>query len=62
MFLARLGLFQRTHRLAAGQPLQRAASLQAAAHRLAEPDQMGRLFKVLAFAPPAVSGMAGFGP
>ena len=60
MFLARLGLFQRTHRLAAGQPLQRAASLQAAAHRLAEPDQMGRLFKVLALCHPSLPQPAGF--
>ena len=47
-FLARLGLFQRTDRLARGQPPIRALALIDAARRLAEPDRMGRLFKVLA--------------
>jgi len=49
-FLARLGLFQRTNRLARGLPPGRAAELMEAARRLAEPDRMGRLFKVLAIA------------
>jgi SAM-dependent MidA family methyltransferase len=48
MFLARLGLFQRTDRLARTQPAGRAAALIEAARRLAEPHRMGRLFKALA--------------
>ena len=39
-----------------------AQKLLAATERLIGNDQMGRLFKVLAFAPPAIGGMAGFGP
>ncbi len=53
IFLARLGLFQRTDRLARGQPPARAAALIEAARRLAEPDRMGRLFKALAVCHPA---------
>lgn len=48
VFLTRLGLFQRTDRLARGQTPARAMALISAARRLVEPDQMGRLFKVLA--------------
>jgi NADH dehydrogenase [ubiquinone] 1 alpha subcomplex assembly factor 7 len=48
VFLARLGLFQRTDRLARGQTPVRAAALIDAARRLAEPSRMGRLFKALA--------------
>ncbi len=47
-FLARLGLFQRTDRLARTQPPGRAGALIAAAQRLAEPMHMGRLFKAFA--------------
>ena len=50
MFLARLGLFQRTDRLARMRPAGQAAALIDAARRLAEPDRMGRLFKAIAFA------------
>jgi SAM-dependent MidA family methyltransferase len=48
MFLARLGLFQRTDRLARMRPVGQAAALIEAARRLAEPDRMGRLFKAIA--------------
>jgi SAM-dependent MidA family methyltransferase len=48
IFLARLGLFQRTDRLARFRPVREVGALLEAARRLAEPDQMGRLFKVLA--------------
>jgi NADH dehydrogenase [ubiquinone] 1 alpha subcomplex assembly factor 7 len=48
VFLTRLGLFQRTDRLARHQPPDRALALIAAARRLAEPSAMGRLFKALA--------------
>jgi SAM-dependent MidA family methyltransferase len=47
-FLAALGLFQRTERLARGRPPGDAAALTEAARRLAEPDAMGQLFKVMA--------------
>jgi NADH dehydrogenase [ubiquinone] 1 alpha subcomplex assembly factor 7 len=50
VFLTRLGLFQRTDRLARTQPIERAAALIEAARRLAEPNRMGRLFKALALA------------
>ena len=59
-FLARLGLFQRTDRLARGQPPRRAAALIEAAQRLAEPDRMGRLFKALALCHPACPTPPGF--
>jgi SAM-dependent MidA family methyltransferase len=39
-----------------------AQALLTATERLIGNEQMGRLFKVLAFAPPALGGMAGFGP
>ena len=59
-FLARLGLFQRTGRLARTQPPQRAADLVGAAQRLAEPNRMGRLFKALALCHPACATPPGF--
>jgi len=59
-FLTRLGLFQRTDRLARGQPPARAAALIEAARRLAEPDRMGRLFKALAVCHPACPTPPGF--
>jgi NADH dehydrogenase [ubiquinone] 1 alpha subcomplex assembly factor 7 len=46
-FLADLGLFQRTERLARARPDQ-AAALAEAARRLADPSAMGHLFKVMA--------------
>ena len=61
-FLARLGLFQRTGRLAQTQPPAKAAALVQAAQRLAEPDRMGRLFKAFAIAHPALPVPAGFEP
>ena len=58
--LTRLGLFQRTDRLARGQPPARAMALVAAARRLAEPVRMGRLVKALAVCHPACPTPAGF--
>jgi len=58
-FLARLGLFQRTGALARKHPA-RARALQDAAARLAEPDQMGRLFKAMAVCHPALPPPPGF--
>jgi SAM-dependent MidA family methyltransferase len=60
LFLARLGLYQRTDRLARSQPPLRAAALIAAARRLAEPDRMGRLFKAMALCHPALPPLPGF--
>jgi SAM-dependent MidA family methyltransferase len=60
MFLARLGLFQRTDQLARTQPPVRAAALIDAAQRLAEPNRMGRLFKALAVCHPACPSLPGF--
>ena len=62
VFLTRLGLFQRTGRLARTQPPGRAAALVQAAQRLAEPDRMGRLFKAMAVCHPALPCPAGFEP
>ena len=59
-FLARLGLFQRSGRLARTQPPAKAAALMQAAQRLAEPDRMGRLFKALCIAHPDLPTPAGF--
>jgi SAM-dependent MidA family methyltransferase len=60
LFLARLGLFQRTDRLARTQPAARALALIEAARRLAEPDRMGRLFKAVALCHPACPTPPGF--
>jgi SAM-dependent MidA family methyltransferase len=60
IFLARIGLFQRSGALARTQPPRRALALMDAARRLAEPDRMGRLFKVLALCHPALPVPAGF--
>jgi NADH dehydrogenase [ubiquinone] 1 alpha subcomplex assembly factor 7 len=59
-FLTRLGLFQRTERLAHGQPPERAVALREAAARLAGADRMGRLFKVMAISDPALPVPPGF--
>jgi SAM-dependent MidA family methyltransferase len=60
IFLARLGLFQRTDRLARMRPVGQAAGLIDAARRLAEPDRMGRLFKAIAFGGPGCPVLPGF--
>jgi SAM-dependent MidA family methyltransferase len=60
IFLARLGLFQRTDRLARAQPPARARALVAAARRLAEPHAMGGLFKVLTLTSPGTPIPPGF--
>lgn len=60
VFLARLGLYQRTDRLARGQPPARAVALIAAAQRLAEPMHMGRLFKAMAITHPGLPNPPGF--
>jgi SAM-dependent MidA family methyltransferase len=60
MFLTRLGLLQRTGRLARTQPPARAAALIDAARRLVEPNRMGRLFKALAVCHPSCPSPPGF--
>ena len=59
-FLAALGLFQRTGRLARTQPPARAAALVQSAQRLAEPDRMGGLFKALCLCQPGLPTPPGF--
>ena len=59
LFLADLGQFQRTGRLAERQPPARGAALIQAAQRLAEPDRMGRLFQVMAVQHPSLSAPPG---
>jgi SAM-dependent MidA family methyltransferase len=61
-FLAGLGLFQRTNRLARHLAPARASALMQGAQRLAEPDRMGRLFKALALTGPGMSPLPGFEP
>ena len=60
MFLTRLGLFQRTDRLARTQPPARGSALIEAARRLAEPHRMGRLFKALALCQSGLPTPPGF--
>jgi NADH dehydrogenase [ubiquinone] 1 alpha subcomplex assembly factor 7 len=60
LFLTRLGLFQRTDRLARTQPPARASALIEAARRLAEPNRMGSLFKALALGSPGCPAPPGF--
>ena len=61
-FLTRLGLYPRSHILARGADPVRAAALIEAARRLAEPDRMGSLFKVLALCQPGRPTPPGFEP
>jgi len=51
LFLARLGLAQRAHRLASGLPATEALAMMQGVRRLMEPNRMGRLFKALALTP-----------
>ncbi len=60
-FLSELGLFARTERLARGRPPKQARALLDAAHRLAAPDRMGRLFKAMAVCHPSLGVPSGFG-
>jgi len=60
-FLTALGLHQRTERLARARPDRRAALIQAA-RRLADPDAMGHLFKVMAIASAGCPALPGLPP
>ncbi len=59
-FLNRLGLFQRAERLGHGRPPEEAAALMAGARRLAEPLQMGGLFKAMAITASSLPPLPGF--
>jgi SAM-dependent MidA family methyltransferase len=60
VLLTRLGLYPRSHQLARNQTPARASALLASAQRLAEPHQMGLLFKALAILHPAAAAPPGF--
>jgi SAM-dependent MidA family methyltransferase len=60
LFLARLGLFQRTNQLARHLRPRAAAAMTEGARRLAEPDRMGRLFKAIALLSPGAETPPGF--
>lgn len=60
LFLARLGLFQRTNQLARHLRPKDAAMMMEGARRLAEPDRMGRLFKAIVLASPGIAVLPGF--
>jgi SAM-dependent MidA family methyltransferase len=60
MFLANIGMVERAQQLISTNPHQ-AQKLLTDTERLIGNDQMGKLFKVLAFAPPSLGGVAGFG-
>ncbi len=60
-FLANLGITERAEQLMKANPGQ-AQTLLAATERLIGHDAMGRLFKVLALTPPAITDVAGFPP
>lgn len=60
VFLAELGLVQRTGMLARGQAPAVASRLMQGASRLIEPDMMGRLFKAMAIVHPALPAPPGF--
>jgi SAM-dependent MidA family methyltransferase len=59
-FLRRLGIEQRAARLKANAAPQQTADIDSALARLTAPDQMGELFKVLAFADPKLGALPGF--
>jgi NADH dehydrogenase [ubiquinone] 1 alpha subcomplex assembly factor 7 len=59
-FLRRLGIEQRAARLKANATPQQAADIDSALARLTAPEQMGELFKVLAFADPKLGALPGF--
>lgn len=60
LFLARLGLFQRSERLARGEPPAKVMAIMEATRRLTEPDRMGRLFKAIVLCHPAAPTPPGF--
>ena len=61
MLLANIGITERAGQLMQSNP-DNAKDLLSATERLIGNDQMGKLFKALAFVPPAISDVAGFPP
>jgi len=61
MFLANIGIAERAEQLMKANP-DNSRDLLTATERLIGNDQMGTLFKALAFVPPAISDVAGFPP
>ncbi|WP_459673432.1 class I SAM-dependent methyltransferase [Acidisoma sp. 7E03] len=59
-FLRALGLFARAERLGRDRPEAEAAAIRTGARRLADPQAMGRLFKVLAITPSDFPLLPGF--
>jgi len=59
-FLRRLGIAQRATRLKANATPQQAVDIDTALARLTAPDQMGELFKVMAFADAKLGALPGF--
>ena len=60
-FLANIGITERAEQLMKSNP-ESVRDLLSATERLIGNDQMGKLFKALAFVPPAISDVAGFPP
>jgi NADH dehydrogenase [ubiquinone] 1 alpha subcomplex assembly factor 7 len=61
MLLANIGITDRAEQLMQSNP-ENAKDLLSATERLIGNEQMGKLFKALAFVPPAISDVAGFPP
>ncbi|PYD60667.1 methyltransferase [Novacetimonas maltaceti] len=59
-FLSALGLFARAAQLARNQTPEVARQVSEAAQRLAAPDRMGGLFRVMAMASPGITALPGF--
>ena len=59
-FLKRLGVELRAERLSARATPEQAAAIRAALHRLIAPEEMGRLFRVVALTSPGFGPPAGF--
>ncbi|MFT8676039.1 MAG: SAM-dependent methyltransferase [Acetobacter sp.] len=59
-FLVELGLMERTEQLARATTAENAAALRSGAHRLAAPEKMGHLFRVMALQSPALPPPPGF--
>lgn len=60
LWLRRLGVIIRESQLMAGKPSEQQDAIRASIRRLIDPDGMGLLFKVIAFATPDVGALAGF--
>jgi NADH dehydrogenase [ubiquinone] 1 alpha subcomplex assembly factor 7 len=59
-FLDRLGLALRVEALCKSQTLEKANEIRAGAARIASPDAMGEIFKVLCLSSPSLPAPAGF--